>query len=351
MIEIYHPYIIGSEKPIPYLFEKIIPEISEHVSNITTFTNQREGVLDISNVDEKFVGDITSVSGAIRFRLKYPLISLQRFNLIHTGGRASNHLRMARLARKRNSELAHLHTLRVDVDPEQPQHTANKKLAEMADEITAVSKHTAQTAEDILGVEPRVVYNGVDSQVFKPGYKCPDQLANIDDEFPVFLFVGSFVDRKRPRDVVEVAKKCHDAMFIMIGAGSLLKEVKKESKGMNNVKILGRLPKHDLPPIYANADGLVFPSIKEGCPNVVMEAMASGLPIVGYRATSIPELVSHMQTGYLAEPQDTEELAEGINFVIDSNENMGENARSYVKSNHSFGKIANEYYEIYKEIS
>jgi len=246
--------------------------------------------------------------------------------------------------------MTHLHTLRVDVDPDSPQHTANKKLVEMADQVTAVSKHTAQTAEDVLGVEPQVVYNGVDSQVFKPGYNYPEQLSNIDDEVPVFLFVGSFVNRKRPRDVVEAAKKCSDAMFIMIGAGDLLRGIKQESKGMNNVKILGRLPKHRLPPIYANADGLVFPSIKEGCPNVVMEAMASGLPIVGYDATSIPELVSHMQTGYLAEPRNTEELAEGINFFIESNENIGERARSYVKSNHSFSKIAKKYYDIYKEI-
>ena len=327
-----------------------MPEISERISDITTFSNKREGVLNIPNVDEKFVGDTTSVSGAIRFRLKYPLVSLERFNLIHTGGRPSNHLRMARLARKRNSELTHLHTLRVDVDPEQPQHTARKKLAEMADEITAVSKHTAQTAEDILEIEPRVVYNGVDSQVFKPGYDCPGQLSNINKETPVFLFVGSFVDRKRPGDVVEVAKKCRDAMFIMIGVGELLSEIKQESRAMNNVKILGRLPKHRLPPIYANANGLVFPSIKEGCPNVVMEAMASGLPIIGYRATSMPELVSHMQTGYLAESRNTEELVEGVNTVMNSSENMGKRARRYVKTNHSFSKIAEEYCNIYKKM-
>lgn len=350
MIRLYLPYIVGSKSPIPYLFEKIIPKISNDFFEVVTFTNKKDDILDIPNVSEIFVGNKTSVSGAIRFRLKYPLVSLQRFDLIHTGGRAPSHARMAQLARRRNSEMAHLHTLRIDPDPKLPQHTANKQLVEMADKVTAVSKHTAQTAKNILGIKPRVIYNGVDMKLFNPNYKCPNNFHDINMEKPIFLFVGALEDRKRPKDIIEVAKNINKATFVMIGDGDNMDQIKRLSRNLDNVKILGRLDKLDLPPIYANANGLVFPSIREGCPNVVMEAMASGLPVVGYKATSMPELVNHMQTGYLAEPCDTSELAEGVEFVMSSKKNMGGEARSYVKSNHSFDKIAKEYSSIYNEI-
>jgi glycosyltransferase involved in cell wall biosynthesis len=350
MKNIYLPYILGSDKPIPNLFEGILPYISKSQFNITTYTANSRGVLNKANVKEVFVGDRTTFRGALRFQLKYPFISLRKFDFLHTGGRPPLHHKVTQLTQYRNPEITHLHTLRIDVDPELPTHRVRKKLVEKADRVTAVSHHTAQTAKEVWGISPHVIYNGVDTEVFRPDYTTPDTPLNLDGGNPIILFVGTLEDRKRPHDVIEVAKELEDVTFALIGDGPQMDEIKFRGKNISNLKILGRLPKRKLPPIYANSDGLLFPSLSEGCPNVVMEAMASSLPVIGYEATSMPELVSHMETGYLAEPRDISGLINGVETVLTNKENMGKRARSYIEHHHSFEQISQEYLQLYEEI-
>lgn len=350
MSRIYLPYIIGSSRPIPYLFKKIIPYLSNPKSTIVTFTNMRGGILNERHVTEVFIGDNTSIGGAIRFRIKYPIVSLGNFDLLHTGGRPPSHKRMAWLARRRNPDIAHLHTLRIDVDPDLPTHKERETLVREADTVTAVSEHTANTAERTWGIEPRVIYNGVDTNLFKPDYPPPKIFDAINEKRPVFLYVGSLERRKRPQDVIEVAKSVTEVTFIIIGDGPLMDEIKRREGNLKNIRITGRLSKSELPPIYANADGLIFPSLKEGCPNVVLEGMASGLPIVGYEATSVPELVNHRRTGYLADPCEIDGLINGVKTVLNRSSEMGEYAREYVKRNHSFDHIGKEYRKAYDEL-
>ena len=88
----------------------------------------------------------------------------------------------------------------------------------------------------------------------------------------------------------------------------------------------------------------------EGCPNVVLEAFASATPVVGYDATSMPELVADGQRGYLADVGDIEGLVDGVESILaDPTNRLGRNARGYVCRNHTFDIVAGQYAAVYRE--
>ena len=105
-----------------------------------------------------------------------------------------------------------------------------------------------------------------------------------------------------------------------------------------------REPVQDMRQIYDQADILVLTSDFEGTPNVVLEAMASGLPVVGTRVGGVPEVVRHGETGYLVELDDNEQIADTLLTLIDSIQlraEMGSRARNMC-ANHSKGCLPTE---------
>lgn len=69
--------------------------------------------------------------------------------------------------------------------------------------------------------------------------------------------------------------------------------------------------------VYNAADVFVLPSLEDNLPNTIMEAMACGVPCVGFHVGGIPEMIDHRQTGYVAELRQADDLADGIRWVLD----------------------------------
>ena len=83
-------------------------------------------------------------------------------------------------------------------------------------------------------------------------------------------------------------------------------------------------------------DGGIFvrPSLTEGMPLTVLEAMASGLPVIATRVSGTSEIIAHNETGILVEPGNVEQLAEAIKYLVESPEEalrLGRNARAYIE--------------------
>lgn len=98
---------------------------------------------------------------------------------------------------------------------------------------------------------------------------------------------------------------------------------------------------------YNAADVFVTPSLADNFPNVILEAMACGLPCVGFNTGGIPDLILHKRTGYLAKPKDYIDLAEGIKWVISSDYlDLSNTVRRSIVDNYSFEKII----DIHKEL-
>lgn len=349
MKKIYYPFVTGSDSPIPYMYEELIKNISQY--HITTFSNRKDGVFDQKNVNNIL---IPSKKKIWRRRIKFGCTSLKNYNLIHTGGRGRRHYRISRIAHLRNKNLKQVHTLRVDINPNSRLGPTSykKDLIEMADAVTAVSEHTAQTAEEHLGISPQVIYEGVNPNIFHPQQDYPNLFTDLGIDSPVFLFVGSFQPRKNPDDVVKVAKKVPEATFLMIGDGECYSDIQAMSKNVDNVVLTGQVPKHMLPQIYAHSTAFIFPTIREGCANVVLEAMASELPVLGYESTSMPEIVTDGKSGFLVEPHNSEQLAKQAIRLLNKEDcrSMGHAGRNHIVNNHSFEVLADQYVDLYNQI-
>ena len=103
--------------------------------------------------------------------------------------------------------------------------------------------------------------------------------------------------------------------------------------------------------VYNAADVFVLPSLSENLPNSIMEAMACGVPCVGFNVGGIPEMIDHRQNGYVAEYRDADDLAAGIRWVLeeaDSNA-LSSQAMRKVHTNYSEQSVAMRYTEVYYE--
>ena len=104
--------------------------------------------------------------------------------------------------------------------------------------------------------------------------------------------------------------------------------------------------------IYNAADVFVLPSLSENLPNTIMEAMACGVPSVGFRVGGIPEEIDHQQNGYVADYRNSEDLARGIWWTLyeADHEAVRKACLQKVAHNYSQQSVANRYLEVYDSL-
>lgn len=106
--------------------------------------------------------------------------------------------------------------------------------------------------------------------------------------------------------------------------------------------------------LYAAADVVVAPSLLENLPFSVMEAMASGTPAVAFRQGGVPDLVDHLENGYLAQPYEAEDLAEGIAWVLadgSRHQHLSARAREKVEAAFDVRSVAQRYVQLYRDVT
>jgi len=103
--------------------------------------------------------------------------------------------------------------------------------------------------------------------------------------------------------------------------------------------------------IYNAADVFVLPSLSENLPNTIMEAMACGIPCVGFHVGGIPEEIDHQENGYVATYRDAVDLAKGIRWALDEapKEEVRKACLRKVAHNYSQQSVAQRYIEIYEQ--
>ncbi len=195
-----------------------------------------------------------------------------------------------------------------------------------ADGVVAVSRDLAERVID-GGVDPekvRVIYGGVDPDVFRSGSKLDARLRvglppNCD---PVLLFIGR-LDAVKGIDVLIdacsiLAKAGSRFQCRIIGDGPLAGSLQSQIDRLGldeRIKLLGPRPQLELPDWYRAADVFVLPSHSEGVPNVLLEAMACGLPCVASRVGGVPE-ISDRGDIQMVPPADPAALADAIRAVL-----------------------------------
>jgi glycosyltransferase involved in cell wall biosynthesis len=98
---------------------------------------------------------------------------------------------------------------------------------------------------------------------------------------------------------------------------------------------------------------LVVPSLADNLPLVLIEALACGTPIVAFEAGGVPDVVRHMETGYLARPKDAVDLAHGIQVLLQDESlrrRMGQRGRAIAEAEYSLEVQGRRYVNIYEEV-
>lgn len=145
----------------------------------------------------------------------------------------------------------------------------------------------------------------------------------------------------------------------------------KDRAGETEIVIFGKsqpgayhelnLPVHDLGKLsdmgriveaYAAADVIVVSSLEDNLPNMVMEAMACGTPVVGFNNGGIPEMIDHLENGYVADYRSAESLAQGIDWVLENDltGNLSLNARQKVLDTYAEEVVARQYSKLYESL-
>lgn len=166
----------------------------------------------------------------------------------------------------------------------------------------------------------RYIPNGIDAGRWKVS-RSPRS----ESSPPVVLCVARFVARKRHQDLVlaaaQLAREGVDFRLVLAGDGPTLEATRRlaaASEAAALVSFVGTVEGERLRDLLRDADLFCLPSLWEGMAGSVMEAMASGLPVVGTRVNGIAELIEHGRSGLLVKPDCPAELAAGLRALIEA---------------------------------
>lgn len=193
--------------------------------------------------------------------------------------------------------------------------------ARQADHLITVSAALKQVLieMDVLPSKITVLRNGVDMTVFRPVERdAMRRTLNISGF--MLLSVGNLVPAKGHDLAIEAVAQLPDAMLLIIGQGPdqpRLQRMIAELDLNDRVRILGNMEHDALRDYYGSADALVLASAREGWPNVLLESMACGTPVIATAVGAAPDIVATPEAGVLATERNTSALLAAIRQLRD----------------------------------
>jgi len=242
------------------------------------------------------------------------------------------------------------------------------KLLKRSDRIIAVSEYTKREIlenYDVPAWKINVIYNGVDIWKFKPAKRDEKNLYKRElgfrEEDFLILYVGRLYSRKGLPTLIEaippVVAKFKNIKFLISGKGlkdeeERLRRYAKQLKVEEKLVYLGYYPDEKLPNLYGAADIFVFPSIYENMPFAMLEALASGLPVITTTVGGIPEVIQNGKNGFLVKPYDSKGLAEKILYLTENPNvasEIGIAGRKTIEVKFNWDNIVKQVLQVYNE--
>ena len=223
-----------------------------------------------------------------------------------------------------------------------------RKILRDANCVVANSEGLARASENADPYKVEIIPNGVDTKFFFPTEK------EEEGDF-VFLFVGRFQTQKNLSVLLSVFSSLRNRSWrlLLVGDGPLKSDLIEQCKVLGIPEKVEFLPwqgKEGLRTLYQQADALVNYSLYEGMPNVVLEAMACGLPIIASKIMGHEEMIFDGQNGFLVTLGNEMELKERIEKMLSLDSfklrMLSENSRHLVQQKYSWKGVGEGYMDV-----
>lgn len=287
------------------------------------------------------------------------IIRSSQSELVHTHGWDADIVGWLASRKLKQSLILHLHVMPNWLKSREFKHVVRRWLtrrmfASRDVRVVAVSQAVREHWERFLpcrGAQIQVIHNGVDTRLYE---KCEEARERLGRK-PVVGVASRLVGEKGVRYFLEairiLAHKGVSCQVLIAGEGperNVLEEITREGNTKIEVSFLGQL--EDMSEFLGRIDVFVCPSLSEGMPIGMLEAMAAGRPIVATRVGGIPEAIRDGVDGVLIAPRDPVVLAEALAKIIEDDDfrrtiaaNALERARDYFSINRVYEELSTLY--------
>ncbi len=236
----------------------------------------------------------------------------------------------------------------------------------LVDKMTTVSEAVRSYAIQEENIHPSkvvAIHTGIDIQMHQTTENALSRSLvrsslNLDNSHVVIIIVARFHPVKGHAYLLEaipyILDKAPHCRFLLVGEGPLEGELSAqidERKLTDKVFILG--VRNDVPRLLTASDIMILPSLEEGLPNVILEGMAAGLPIVATSVGGIPELVIDRTTGILVPPGNANALAESTLELVNDRQlakEMGAQGQMRVVTTFTAAQTTKQYVDLFTQL-
>jgi glycosyltransferase involved in cell wall biosynthesis len=246
-----------------------------------------------------------------------------------------------------------------------PLRSINRWLVGYIDCFVNISDAIANDLIKVLKVSQSKVHhipNGINVLKFSPpshkNRQAIRQQIGLPSDSNIVLFAGRLEPTKRVELLLRAWQripKNHNAILLIAGNGKMESELKTLCRKLNiehRVRFHGISSEIHL--VMQAADLFVLPSLTEGMPNVLLEALATGLPVIVTKMPAYTGFIKHLQNGYLFEDKGPEPLASAINHLLQNKDlakQLGSTGRITVEQRYNLTAVTSRYVQLYQNIA
>ncbi len=192
-----------------------------------------------------------------------------------------------------------------------------------------------------------VIPNFVNTQQFAPH-------EDVDCEPGLIGFVGRLAEQKNVGALIEALVGLKNTRLRLIGDGPLRDQLHVQAASLNvPVEMLGSVPHHELPRLLAECEIFVLPSLYEGLPKALLEAMSAGVPVIASRVQGSEKVIRHRETGWLCEDTSAATLRRALESLLADSRlraYIGRTGRRFVAENYSLESVLRREVSVYQEL-
>jgi N-acetyl-alpha-D-glucosaminyl L-malate synthase BshA len=252
-----------------------------------------------------------------------------------------------------------LHGTDITLVGQDPSFNAITKFSiEKSDRLTAVSSFLRQETYNAFGCtecDVKVIHNFIDPQVYKRERYASAMQNQLSPSLPVLMHISNFRRVKRVKDIIAIFAKVNTEIpsrLVMVGDGPDRVTAEDDARRLgveSSVSFLGKID--NVAPLLATADLFLLPTESESFGLSALEALASGVPVIGTDAGGLPEVVRNGETGYLCKVGDVDTMAARALELLSDRDKwkaMSDLGAADARARFSQDEIVSQYEQMYR---